>query len=211
MSMIKINIQDVSFAYPHKALFHGLSLEISNEKKTTLLAPNGAGKSTLIHLAAKMITPDQGDIKILKDDCEISTPIFHKTSGHTLSCNYLLQDFTVAENFTMYGAFYKNFDQKHLDMLIESFRLEHVLHRKCKFLSQGELKKVSIVKALMHMPDFLFLDEPTNGLDDRAKDVLSDYLKTLDGLVLIASHDRSWASDIATRILTIDKGGVHAL
>ncbi|MEZ4819428.1 MAG: ABC transporter ATP-binding protein [Bdellovibrionota bacterium] len=215
MMPIYIHLENVCFAYPGQAIFHDVSLTLANDKKTVLTARNGAGKSTLIALIAHMLRPDHGKINVMVGDQSISQAHFFQRIGLCLSHPYLLDDFNVQENLHIFASMYqhskKQVDPTYLEQLINLFGLQPLLYKKCKMLSQGELKKVCLTRALMHQPDFVFLDEPSNALDTRAKDLLSEHLKTLDALVVIASHDRQWAAEIGHQVLTIENRGIHAL
>jgi ABC-2 type transport system ATP-binding protein len=163
-----INVKNISFKYPgtHNQVFRNFSLNIPSNNIYGLLGKNGTGKSTLLYLISGLLYPQQGNITV--DD----------TPAQARKANVLQDIFVVPEEFDLPNTtldtyvkinrdFYPNFNREILDNCLRDFDLPTSLQ--LDSLSMGQKKKVYMSIALASGTRYLFMDEPTNGMDIPSK------------------------------------------
>lgn len=183
----EIVLDKVSFINDDKILFSNISKIISTNKITLIKGENGAGKSTLLKLILGLLECKAG--KILVGDVE---PKYFSDNNFPNNILYVPQD-DIGFNFTakeLYSLVLRN-DLYKVKNICSQFKLsERVINdTKIKDLSGGERKKVFLSLALALEPQLLFLDEPTNSLDDKSKIVLCRQIAKISSNVVIVTHD----------------------
>ncbi|RMG28590.1 MAG: ABC transporter ATP-binding protein [Methanobacteriota archaeon] len=208
--------QDVWKAYKKKYALQGASLELNRGEILGLLGPNGAGKTTLIKIMATLLTKDSGTVEILGYDLDKHPNEIRHVLG------YVGQDtersayarLTARENLQFFGSL-RGLDRKtineKIDELVEKFRFEEeILNKQFMHLSGGQKQAVVIMRALLHDPPILFLDEPTKGLDPFAaaniRRFLREYVKGKGKSLLLTSHILPEVDELADRCTLISKG-----
>lgn len=194
---------------------NNLSLTVMDGTNIGILGMNGAGKSTFIKLMCGIIAPTAGEILV---DNYIP---FHKdkeylkkitlVSGNKTQLNY---DLSARDNFlflgTIYGVSKKEIKQK-VNFLAEELGCPDLVDRQVRKLSFGERLKMEIIASLLHEPQYIFLDEPTIGLDVKTQNQLRKFIKNYnDGskIIFIASHNLEDISEVCENILFIDHGNL---
>ncbi|MFW7380572.1 MAG: ATP-binding cassette domain-containing protein [Oligoflexus sp.] len=158
------------------------SLSIKSHQFCVLLGPNGAGKTTLFQLLTGMLAADQGEIVV----CGFPLPKQRSAAlariGVVFQESTLDVDLTVEQNLIFHASLH-GLSVKHCRSVIheESKRLMifDVLDRKVRLLNGGHRRRVELVRALIHKPEFLLLDEPTAGLDLESRDIILQHVKEL--------------------------------
>jgi cobalt transport protein ATP-binding subunit len=210
-----IAIQNLSYHYPdsQKAL-DGINLEIMPDEKVALLGANGAGKSTLL-LHLNGILPSEDRIQIS------GQPLNSDTARQIRGCVGLIfqnpddQLFsTTVGNDVAYGPYYQGLSLDEIDVRVnEALKAVHMTgyeDRNPYHLSGGEKKRIAIATVLSMRPEILVLDEPTAGLDPRARRQLIELLVELPQTMLIATHDLELARLVAPRVVILDSGKIVA-
>ena len=210
-----IEIQDLSFAYPdgHQAL-EGVSLNIEPCEKVALVGPNGAGKSTLIlHLNGILL--GNGSVQV----CGLE--VNQKHLGRIRAMVGLVfqnpddQLFspTVYEDVA-FGPLYQGLQadevQLRVDEALKAVRMGNYTDRVSHHLSVGEKKRISIATVLSMKPEVLVLDEPTAGMDPRARRSLINLLDELPLTMLVSSHDMLMVRELFPRMVIMDEGRIVA-
>jgi len=206
----------VSYAYPDGTLaIEGVSLCVSSGKVICVLGPNGSGKSTLLLLMAGLIRPSSGRITL--DGVEIDSLEYRKI------CGILFQDPsdqliapTVEEDVAL-GPEQLRLGKEEVRERVRS-SLERLgllgLERKSPFrLSGGEAAKVALAGLMALDPEVYLLDEPSSSLDLRGVEVLKEVLRELKGrgkIVVIATQDSDFASEVADEVYIMNKGRLIA-
>ena len=146
----------------------GVSFGAPDGKITGLLGPNGAGKSTCLRILATVLEPDRGNARIGGVDLAADPLRARRTLGVLPHSSGLYQNLTARENIVYYGRLHglpaAELERRTSDLL-ERLDLRAIADRRAKGFSQGERTKVALARALVHNPQHLMLDEPTNGLD----------------------------------------------
>jgi cobalt/nickel transport system ATP-binding protein len=210
-----IEVDDLYFAYPdgRKAL-QGVSLHIEPCEKVALVGPNGAGKSTLIlHLNGILI--GKGLI------CVAGLPVIKSNLGKVRARVGLVfqnpddQLFspTVYEDVA-YGPLYQGLPpdevQNRVSEALETVRMADYSRRVSHHLSVGEKKRIAIATVLSMKPEVLVLDEPTAGMDPRARRSLINLLRDLPITMLVSTHDMLMVRELFERMVIMDDGRIVA-
>ena len=203
-----ITIKDLGFSYGDKAVLKNISMNLEEGRIYGLLGENGVGKTTLLTLLCGLKKPKVGSI-----DADGRNPYDRQPS--LLSEQYYLSDEVPAMNMkaieyaSYYGKFWENFDMEKFNGVMAV--LENDPMRKMNHMSFGQLKKTYIAFALACNTKYLFMDEPTNGLDIPSKaqfrKAVTKYTRE-DSIILISTHQVRDLENIIDPIIILDRQDV---
>ena len=194
-----------------------ITLDVQRGEIFGLLGPNGAGKSTLIRILTTLLRPTSGTAcvntyDITKDPEKIRTIIGVCPQNSTLDV-----ELTAYDNLEFYGQLV-NVDERVLDariwQLLKMAELADRAHMKVQTFSGGMRRKLEIVRAFIHHPLILFLDEPTIGLDPEARREVWQQISKLNEektTIILTTHYMDEAEKLCNRIAFVDKGRLIAL
>jgi cobalt/nickel transport system ATP-binding protein len=210
-----IEIDNLSFSYPdsHQALWD-ISLVIKPNEKVALVGPNGAGKSTLI-LHLNGILEGQGSV------CVAGLPVIKENLGKVRARVGLVFQSPEDQLFSptvyddvAFGPRYQGFPEEKVRFLVDealaTVGMSGYAERVSHHLSMGEKKRIAIATVLSMKPEVLVLDEPTAGLDPRARRSLINLLRDLPLTMLVSTHDMHMVSELFPRMVIMDMGRVVA-
>jgi len=210
--MITVDGIHKSFGKIHAV--RGVSFDAPDGKITGLLGPNGAGKSTILRVLYTALKPDQGTANIDGTDVVADSLAVRKKIGALPHGAGLYPNLSARENI----AYYANLcaiDNSEVDdrvaAIIKLLEIEELADRRTKGFSQGQRTKVALARALVHDPQNVILDEPTNGLDVMATRSLRRLILKLkdDGrCVLFSSHVMQEVAALCDDICIISNGKV---
>lgn len=210
--MISVNGLHRSFG-DVKAL-SGVSFEANDGRITGLLGPNGAGKSTTLRILYTVLTPDQGSATIDGADVVIQSLEARSKIGTLPHGAGLYPHLTARENIVYYARLYGMdcalIDEKVQDV-IDQLDIRDFADRRTKGFSQGQRTKVALARALVHGPQNIILDEPSNGLDVMAIRSLRELIRSLKEAgkcVLFSSHVMQEVAALCDEIVIIAEGQV---
>jgi ABC-2 type transport system ATP-binding protein len=214
-----ISAQHVQKKYGALFALQDASLEIHPGEIFGLLGPNGAGKTTLIKILATLLQKDSGRVQILGHDLDREAETIRHLVG------YVGQDtersayarLSVWENLTFFGTL-RGMSQAQIrsqtDKMVDYFDFHHNMDKLFGTLSGGQKQTVVILRALLHDPALVFLDEPTKGLDPliarRIRTFLKRYVHDQGKSLLLTSHVLSEVDELADRVALIHHGAIHA-
>ncbi|MGB1189289.1 MAG: ATP-binding cassette domain-containing protein [Pseudomonadales bacterium] len=193
-----------------------VSFSAQNAKVTGLLGPNGAGKSTSLRVLYGLIKPDIGWAKIDGLDVSLERLKAQARLGVLPDGHGLYARLTAREHMAFFGRLHgisPDVLEQRSDELIRMLDMQTIADRRTEGFSQGERMKVCLARALIHSPDNIVLDEPTNGLDvmtTRKVRELINELKQLGLCVLFSSHIMHEVSRLCDEIVIIAEGQVVA-
>jgi ABC-2 type transport system ATP-binding protein len=180
------------------------------------LGPNGAGKSTTMKMLTGFLEPDSGDILINNIDLK-SHPLDAKQFiGYLPEGAPSYSDMEVSEFLSfvgkMRGINNKNILKSRLDDMANQINLKDVWNRPIETLSKGFKRRVGIAQALIHDPDILILDEPTDGLDPNQKHEMRNLIKTIskNKAIVISTHILEEVEAVCSRAVIIANGKLLA-
>ena len=196
-------VQDLSFCVKKGELFAFLGL-------------NGAGKSTTISIMCGQLQKDGGRVEINGKNIDENALEIKRELGVVFQNSVMDKALTVYDNLKTRAALYnltgKDFEQR-LQTLVELFNLKDILKRPLGKLSGGQSRRVDVVRALLHKPTILILDEPTTGLDTQTRKTvwgIIDNLRKEENLtVFLTTHYMEEAAD-ADYVIILDGGKIAA-
>ncbi|MBU1144277.1 MAG: ATP-binding cassette domain-containing protein [Firmicutes bacterium] len=196
----------------YKVAVNDLSFEAYKGEIYGLLGPNGAGKTTALRCISTLIKPDKGDIFINGYSVLSSEDEVRKTIGF-LTSDLKLEDFFTPNYLFNYFSRLHGIDEATIltrrALLFSKFQIDKFAEVKVGELSTGMRQKVQIAISLVHDPDVIVFDEPTNGLDVLTAKVVTDYLLSLKSLgktILVSTHIFSLVEKICDRVGIIING-----
>ena len=202
---------------PRTAL-RGISFEVRASEVVALIGPNGAGKSTLLRILSGLLLPGAGTARVASRDVVRERPECRREVGAALADDRGLSPrLTPRQNLRFYAALY-GVPPREVEARIEELagvlEARRLLEREVRTLSTGEKARVVLMRALLHRPRVLLLDEVTRSLDPGAARrlrtrLLSD-VAARGAAVLFASHDLAEVEAVAHRVLLLDGGRITA-
>jgi sodium transport system ATP-binding protein len=195
---------------------NGVSFEARDGQITGLLGPNGAGKTTTLRMLYSLLPPDEGEIRIDGLDPTRDAMEIKRTLGVVPDSRGLYARLTARENIRYYGELHgmKRRDIAHrIDELIETLDMSDFIDRRTEGFSQGQRVKVAIARAMIHEPQTVLMDEPSNGLDVMSTRALRDYVRSLRSnghSVVLSTHIMQEVAALCDHIVIIAKGEVAA-
>ena len=204
--MIKIN--NLDFAYKNTQVFRRINLEFEKGNIYGLLGENGVGKTTLLKLICGLQKPQHGSISVDNLTPSERQPEFLQ-NVYFLPEEVITEDTTPEKFIQKTGVFYPRYDYDLFNELMKELEVD--LSKKFNELSHGQKKKALLACALSLQTDYLFLDEPTNGLDIPSKalfrKVISKYC-TDDTTVIISTHQVKDVENLIDPIVILDRDDV---
>jgi len=193
-----------------------LDLEVSAGTVLGLLGPNGAGKTTAVRVLTTLLQPDAGEARVLGHDVTAEPALIRRLIGLSGQYSAVDENLTGRENLWMFGRLY-GLDSKassaRAEELLEVFDLAEARDRVTKTYSGGMKRRLDLAGSLIAHPQVLFLDEPTTGLDPRARldlwEVIRDRVRSGVTLLLTTQYLEE-ADALADEIAVIDHGRVIA-
>ena len=191
-----------------------ISFKAADGRITGLLGPNGAGKSTTLRILYTVLKPDSGTatvdgIDVVDDELTARSRIGTLPHG-----SGLYPHLTARENIAYYAKLYdmsRNIIDERVQTVIEQLDINDFADRRTKGFSQGQRTKVSLARSLVHEPQNIILDEPSNGLDVMATRSLRELIRQLKAAgkcVLFSSHVMQEVSALCDEIVIIAEGQV---
>lgn len=188
-----------------------LNLSIKAGEKISIFGPNGAGKTTFLKILAGLITPSSGSLKILQSKSDNRVEVL-RSLGFVSQSGHFYETLTVKENLEFYGKMYglrKEQLVKRIDTLLTKFGLDTTLDLKIFQLSKGMKQRLRIIKALLHEPELLLLDEPYSGLDLQSAEHLASTLDSMqEKTIICATHDFDTGVREGQRVIIFNRGSV---
>ncbi|RPJ52198.1 MAG: ATP-binding cassette domain-containing protein [Chloroflexi bacterium] len=207
-----IEVNNIHKAFGKVIALRGVSFSAPDGQITGLLGPNGAGKTTTLRVLSTRLRPDQGTACVDGLDTQKDALAVQHRLGALPDSHGLYPRLTARENIRYYGKLH-GLDGKALeariDELILLLDMQAIADRRADGFSTGERMKVAIGRALVHRPNNILLDEPTNGLDvmsTRAMRSLIQRLRDEGRCVLFSSHIMQEVSALCDQVVVIAHG-----
>ncbi len=182
------------------------------------LGPNGAGKTTTIKILTTLLSPTSGQALINGYDVAKEEREVRRSFGIVFQDMSLDDELTAWENLEFHGALYGLNKKNRSNRINEMLKFVELENRKKDFVknfSGGMKRRLEIARGLVHLPDILFLDEPTLGLDPQTRNHIWEYIKNLNKknklTVFLTTHYMEEAEKMADRIAIIDHGKIISI
>jgi len=199
-------------AYKDVVAVDGLDLEVQAGECFGLLGPNGAGKTTTVEICEGLTEPDSGEVEVLGRRWLSDAAELRQRLGIQLQDTQLSEKLTVFETVRLFRSFFRQ--GAGAAEVIARVQLEEKQNSRVGDLSGGQKQRLALACALVGDPDFLFLDEPTTGLDPQARRQLWDLIeefRTSGRTILLTTHYMDEAERLCDRVAILDHGKVIAL
>lgn len=200
-----LRVMNLTKKFSGRAVVDNISFSAAEGEVVGLLGPNGAGKSTTMKMITGFLRPDAGTAYVAGFDIQEQPVAAKSTMGYLPEGMPLYPDMTVG-NFLKFIADVRGVD---LD-LYDVFNLRAVVNKRIEDLSKGYKKRVGLAQALLHDPEVLILDEPTDGLDPIQKRDVRALIKQVSQkkVVLLSTHLLEEVAEICDRVIVIAAGKV---
>lgn len=200
---------------PIKAV-DGVSFRAEDGQITGLLGPNGAGKTTTLRMLYTLMTPEQGQVRIDGLDVQRDAEAVRRRLGVLPDARGIYKRLSARENIAYFGRLHGLPEARiaeRIQRLSQALDMAEILDRRTEGFSQGQRTKTAIARALVHDPNNVILDEPTNGLDVMTTRAMRGFLQELkrEGrCVIFSSHIMQEVAALCDRIVVIAHGRVVA-
>ena len=195
-----LQVQSVSHSYGKRKALDNVSFQVRPASFCVLLGLNGAGKTTLFSLVTRLYAAQQGTLRICGFDVNRTPGEALRRLGVVFQARTLDLDLTVLQNLSYHAALHGMTAQEtklHTAAVLDQVSMADRANDKARTLSGGQMRRVEIARALLHRPRMLLLDEPTVGLDVKAR---ADILKHVRSLVTRTSIGVLWATHLIDEI-----------
>ncbi len=210
-----IEIQNLTKRFGPVTAVADLSLIVRPGEVLGFLGPNGAGKSTTMKMATGYLAPDQGSVRICGHDIVSDTIAAQQRLGYLPEGAPAYGEMTPRE-FLHFIAGVRELSgaaaRSATERAIAGTELQGVLDQPIETLSKGFRRRVGLAQAILHDPEVLILDEPTDGLDPNQKHAVRDLIRGMakDKTIVISTHLLEEVEAICTRAVIIDQGRIVA-
>jgi ABC-2 type transport system ATP-binding protein len=208
-----IEVKELRRSFGPVVAVDGISFSVEKGQVLGLLGPNGAGKSTAMRMLACFLRPDSGTATICGYDI-LQNPIeVRRTIGYLAENVPAYNEMTVGSflNFVCDARQIKGKKRKQaLDRIVPMCSIDSVYHQTIETLSKGYKRRVGLAQALIHDPDVLILDEPTDGLDPNQKHEVRKLINKMakDKCIIISTHILEEVEVVCSRTIIIAKGRI---
>ena len=211
-----ISVKELKKNYKEHEAVKGISFDVKEGEFFAFLGENGAGKSTTINMLCTILSKTSGDVRIFGHELGKEDDSIRNLIGIVFQNSVLDNKLTVKENLLTRGAYYGLNKKQVLERIkpfMESFELDEIWNRRYERLSGGQRRRVDIMRALIHDPKILFLDEPTTGLDPKSRMLVWEHIRRLKEeknlTIFLTTHYMEETSD-ADNVVILDKGRIIA-
>lgn len=196
---IVFKCSELTGGYPQKIVFQNVNIEVHRGDKVALIGKNGEGKTTLMRIIMQQLSPIEGIANI----------------GYNVNIGYFAQnqedilDKSLSVYETLEEIAVGDIRTKLRDLLAQFLFKGEDIDKKVAVLSGGERARLAMAKLMLEPYNVLTLDEPTNHIDIKSKEILKQALKAFDGTIIIVSHDRDFLEGLVDKMYEFRNGGVR--
>ncbi len=206
---MSLEIKNLTKKFGEQTALNNINIEIKKNEIIGLLGPNGAGKSTLMKSIVGVLKIDEGEIifdgkNIAENEIQTKEKI-----GFLPENNPLYNEMYVKEYLQFVGDIHKISKEK-VDEIIDLVGITPEKSKKIAQLSKGYKQRVGLAQAILHAPDLLILDEPTNGLDPNQIIEIRDVIKEIgqEKTVILSTHIMQEVEALCSRVILIHQGKI---
>ncbi len=209
---LALKIRQLRKVYEQLVAVDSIDLDVYVGECFGLLGPNGAGKTTTIEICEGLLDPDGGSVELLGRNWRTQASELRQLLGIQLQETTFSEKLTVSETLALFRSFYRR--SLEVPELLRMVQLDEKRDARVGKLSGGQKQRLALACALIGDPQFLFLDEPTTGLDPQARRQMWDLineLKSSGRTILLTTHYMDEAEKLCDRVGIMDRGHVIAL
>ena len=209
-------IEHLSKSYGEVKAVNDISFRVRQGSLFAFLGVNGAGKSTTINIICSILKKDAGRVTVCGHDLDREGDRIKEEIGIVFQTSVLDKQLTVAENLDLRASFYglsRAARKKNVERIVELLSLQPILKRPVGNLSGGQQRRVDIARAMVHDPRLLMLDEPSTGLDPKARLAvwsLIDGIRAETGMTVFLTTHYLEEAEKAGYVVIMDRGQIIA-
>ena len=207
-----LKCENLCKTFGKKQILHNVSFEIEKGDILGFIGPNGAGKTTTIKLILGLQSITNGKVLINGYDVEKEFTKAIKKVGAIVENPDMYMYMSGYDNLKLVASMYKGITEKRIDEVVKLVKLENRINDKVSKYSLGMRQRLGIAQAILHNPNLLILDEPTNGLDPEGikemRELLVDLAKKEEMAILISSHNLAELDNFCNKICIIKNGEI---
>lgn len=208
-SDVVLQTHGLTKVFGKRTAVNALDLEVRRGDIYGFLGPNGAGKSTTIRMALSLIAPTAGSVRLFGTDVAHDRSVLARVGGLVERPDFYLY-LSARKNLEIVAALYGAVDHRRIDEVLAIVGLSDRAGDRVKAYSHGMKQRLGIAQALLPNPDFLILDEPTNGLDPQGMKEVRELVLRLNreqGMtIFLSSHLLGEIEQVATRMCILHRG-----
>ena len=206
---MSLQIINLTKKFAEQIALNTINIEINNNEIIGLLGPNGAGKSTLMKSIVGALKIDQGAILFDGKDIRENEIAVNKKMGFLPENNPLYREMYVKEYLNFVAELHQ-ISKERIDEVIDLVGITPEKSKKISQLSKGYQQRVGLAQAILHSPDLLILDEPTNGLDPNQIIEIRNVIKQIgkEKTVILSTHIMQEVEALCTRVILIHEGNI---
>lgn len=211
-----VEVEHLSKSYGEVKAVNDISFRVRQGSLFAFLGVNGAGKSTTINIICSILKKDAGRVTVCGHDLDREGDRIKEEIGIVFQTSVLDKQLTVAENLDLRASFYglsRAARKKNVERIVELLSLQPILKRPVGNLSGGQQRRVDIARAMVHDPRLLMLDEPSTGLDPKARLAvwsLIDGIRAETGMTVFLTTHYLEEAEKAGYVVIMDKGQIIA-
>lgn len=208
-----IRVSHLSFSYTKRPFIEDMNFSVKKGEIFGFLGPSGAGKSTLQKILLGSLPDYHGSVVVNGTECRKCGSDFYENIGVDFEFSTMYEKLTAIENLNFFASLYRKKVQPVYELL-RKVGLENAADKKVSEYSKGMKSRLNFVKAIMHDPQLLFLDEPASGLDPSNSRMMKDMIleeKKRGKTILITTHNMQDATELCDRVAFIVNGKIYAL
>lgn len=211
-----VEVEHLSKSYGEVKAVNDISFRVRQGSLFAFLGVNGAGKSTTINIICSILKKDAGRVTVCGHDLDREGDRIKEEIGIVFQTSVLDKQLTVAENLDLRASFYglsRAARKKNVERIVELLSLQPILKRPVGNLSGGQQRRVDIARAMVHDPRLLMLDEPSTGLDPKARLAvwsLIDGIRAETGMTVFLTTHYLEEAEKAGYVVIMDRGQIIA-
>jgi ABC-2 type transport system ATP-binding protein len=212
---VVLHTENLQKRYGGTRVVDGVSLDVRRGEVFGFLGPNGAGKTTTIGMMLGLIHPSGGRVEIFGEAVTPARTTALRCVGSLVGAAPALVPYLSARrNLELVAQLHRGVDAARIDQVLDLVNLQAAAERRAERFSTGMKQRLGLAMALVHKPEFLILDEPTNGMDPAGMREIRSFLRALAGegvSIFVSSHLLHEVEQMCDRVAVLHKGKLVAL
>ncbi|MCR5492602.1 MAG: ABC transporter ATP-binding protein [Streptococcus sp.] len=208
--MFRIDVQNLSKKFKDTVALDDVSFSVAEGEIFGFLGPSGAGKTTTINILTNQLKEDSGVVEILGKNPEQITPDDYLKMGIMSDTVGFYEKMTVYKNLEFFARFH-GVPMAKVDELLKRLDLYEDRNKKAKKISTGMRQRLLLIRAILHEPEIVFLDEPTSGMDPTLSQKVHQLLLELKAKgisIFLTTHNMQEATKLCDKISLLNKGKI---